>query len=353
MYQSTFKRMNAKRLYSVSSGEGNLEEGEKATPLLQKIFKEMKPQFFLTIFILLIALVDSIAQPQVEAQIDRNRMLIGDQIKLLVRISNYEGFSYDYPNYDVINKEGVEVVKISKPDSIVLSNGLQVIDQELFVTSFDSGSHWIQPINFSFTNATNNIVRTTNRIPFEVGNVQVVDSMGLAPIKTILLEEASFWDKYKTVILALGVLLLVGLLIFGMRFFKFTKEKLAVKKPIIPAHELALQKLSALKEKKLWQQGNVKEYQSELTYIVREYLEGRYNVQALESTTSQINHQLKAMSFSDEIKSQLSEMLNLADMVKFAKAEPPVEYHEKLMGYAENFVVKTKPVIVEKEEVSN
>lgn len=68
---------------------------------------------------------------------------------------------------------------------------------------------------------------------------------------------------------------------------KKAPEGRRAEKPLLP-HELALQKLVALQQQKLWQKGDVKPYQSELTFIIREYLENRFNIQALESTTDEI-----------------------------------------------------------------
>ena len=113
-----------------------------------------------------------------------------------------------------------------------------------------------------------------------------------------------------------------------------------------PAHEIALNKLKALSEKELWQKGMLKEYQSELTYIVREYLEKRYDIHALESTTAEIIRELKNEDISEDHKTQLSDMFRMADMVKFAKATPSLDIQSKLLNEAESFVSNTKKEIV-------
>jgi len=117
-----------------------------------------------------------------------------------------------------------------------------------------------------------------------------------------------------------------------------------------PAHEIALTKLKKLEDKQLWQKGQLKEYQSELTYIVREYLEKRYGIQALESTTAEIITELKNEDISEGHKKQLSEMFNMADMVKFAKATPPLDIQSKLLNEAESFVFNTKREIIAEPE---
>ena len=288
------------------------------------------------------------AQPRVEARLDRNQILVGEQIKVIVDVSTADGYAVSPLDHQSVNNtKGLEVVEIGRRDTTRDQSNRLLIRQELMITSFDSGSQWVPALKFSFEKNGTSTFRESNRLPFEVTTLAVVDSIGLAPIKPILLEQKTFWDKYKYVVIGLGGLGLLALIIYFFRSVKTRREAVVLTPPKPKPHVVALEKLERLKSEKLWQQGLVKEYQSQLTYIVREYLEGRYGIQALESTTREIIDQLKGLSFSDEIKKQLSEMLNLADMVKFAKAEPPIEYHEKLMEYAESFVMQTKPTLEE------
>ena len=100
--------------------------------------------------------------------------------------------------------------------------------------------------------------------------------------------------------------------------------------------------MAKLKAEKLWQQGQVKTYQSRLTHIIREYLENRYNIPALESTTDEILHYLKKVDFDNQWKDKLQNILQIADLVKFAKAKPPVDFHDQVLKEAEDFVIATK-----------
>jgi hypothetical protein len=108
--------------------------------------------------------------------------------------------------------------------------------------------------------------------------------------------------------------------------------------------------LTSLKNEKLWKKGEVKAYQSTLTYIVREYLENRFEVPALENTTDEILRSLKNTDLSQDWEGKLREMLQMADLVKFAKAQPQADFHDKMMNYAEDFVYKTKKIEISKEE---
>ncbi|MFQ5446939.1 MAG: hypothetical protein ACE5FF_08395, partial [Saprospiraceae bacterium] len=94
---------------------------------------------------------------------------------------------------------------------------------------------------------------------------------------------------------------------------------------------------------KRWQKGQLKAYHSQLTHIVREYLENRYGIRALEETTDEILHQMRNMNMGDMLTEKMTALLQTADLVKFAKAHPPADYHDRAMTMAETFILETKP----------
>ena len=110
----------------------------------------------------------------------------------------------------------------------------------------------------------------------------------------------------------------------------------------IPPEEIALADLDKLRTKKLWQAGKIKEYQSELTHIVRAYIEARYQVPALESTTSEILEFKLLKDLEPSLHQDLNQILNIADLIKFAKARPDIGIHEEFMQKAESFVHATR-----------
>ena len=143
--------------------------------------------------------------------------------------------------------------------------------------------------------------------------------------------------------------ILIVAMIAGYFVFKKIKRKgdLEVEEIVIerPPHEIAFEELDDLQSKKLWQQGEIKAYHSELTHILREYLERKFRIAALESTSDEIIADLRQMGFESDLQNNTRELLQLSDMVKFAKAQPKVEIHAELMDHVRNFVLKTKDTI--------
>lgn len=182
-------------------------------------------------------------------------------------------------------------------------------------------------------------------LPADMGMAQ--DSIELMPIKDIIAEGES-WEDYKIWLYLLGFALLAPLLI-KLFWGRKKEEEISVEKEIIiPAHTKALTALQSLKSEELWQSGNIKKYQSDLTDIVRRYLGDRFDVNALEMTTDEISRALRNKDFDTKHSATLQRILTIADLVKFAKATPPVEINAEFMDEAVAFVESTK-----KEEVED
>jgi hypothetical protein len=141
------------------------------------------------------------------------------------------------------------------------------------------------------------------------------------------------------------------LLVAGIwAYFKFIHPKLKdkgvsaiVPKKIIPPYVIAVDKLKKLDQQKLWQSGKIKTYHSELSEIIREYLENQFSIPALESTTVEIEEAIKQENFSEHVKKELTELLQLSDLVKFAKYIPLGDENDACIKMAYKFVDATRP----------
>jgi hypothetical protein len=109
--------------------------------------------------------------------------------------------------------------------------------------------------------------------------------------------------------------------------FRKKEKKAKVEVYIAPIQE-AMQRLIALDEKQLLQQNKIKAYYTELTDIVRTYIEKDVSIPALESTTNELIETIidfnesSNLGIAQETIQQLKEVLHGADLVKFAKSRP-------------------------------
>lgn len=109
-----------------------------------------------------------------------------------------------------------------------------------------------------------------------------------------------------------------------------------------PIHAESLQKITLLERKRLWEKGQIKEHYAELSLIVREYLEKRYGIPALESTTMEIEQMLKTTDFPKVLNLAIQDLLSKADLAKYAQSSPPAAFHEKAIEKARGMIQETK-----------
>ncbi len=300
----------------------------------------------------MLCVVQLMAQVGVSGELSSVEIMIGDQVEYRLHIEqtpNVQIENIDLSPLDTV--KGVEVLKVSPPDTISREPMVRT-QQRITLTSFDSGYYYLPQLYVTFvqngvksTAKTNEILLTVNTLPVST------DTVRLEPIKDIIEEPLKFQDAIPYLAGLLALVALIGLVWY---FTKKKKYGQAEAKPEIqlPPYEIALQKLEELKAAKLWQQGKVKEFQSELTFILREYLENRYQMRALESTTDEIVHDLKRSEVDPDWHDRLKTMLETADLVKFAKAEPPIEIHAKAWEEVEAFVLATKKIVPSPEEAN-
>lgn len=153
----------------------------------------------------------------------------------------------------------------------------------------------------------------------------------------------------------LGVLIVLAGLIFLVFYLlkRFKRKRLESASPRKLAHEVAYERLKSLKAKNLPAQGMTKTYYTELSDIVRHYIENRFNVRAPEMTTEEF---LASLRYSGELsgaqKNLLKEFLNRCDMVKFAKYGPTQKEIDDSFNAAERFVDETKETLNSEEAKS-
>lgn len=285
-------------------------------------------------------LTSAAAQVKLEVTLDSSRILIGDQTRLHLALTQRPNWTAFFPTKISLG-ENIEILEEIGIDTTTESNGDVTIRKDLIITAWDSGQIKVPAIAVAFQNPNTNTVDTIFSRPIflNVSTVALTDSSDLKPIKEIL-EEAADWTDYQKYFLMLGILLLAGGIVW---YFMRRKKEVELPPPppvILPAHEIALSRLFQLSKEELWQKGQIKEYQSALTQILRSYLNERYRISALESTSFEIIQALKD-KLTTEQTTKLREMLEVADLVKFAKAKPPVDWNEQLMKDAVKFVKET------------
>lgn len=152
-------------------------------------------------------------------------------------------------------------------------------------------------------------------------------------------------SSHRNIFLLLVVLVLLAIAVFYFKFLS-KRKKTPVIVPRKPAHEIAYEQLEKLKAKDLIRQGKVKEFYSEVSDIIRHYLENRFLLKAPEMTTEEFLFYVRDYSLLvSGHKTLLKEFLLACDLVKFAKYLPPFEEMDAIFVSAKKLVDETKEEI--------
>ena len=309
----------------------------------------MKSKILIILAIMLSAATTMKAQQPVvvEAAMDSSVLWMGEQTLIHLSLTQDAGVTVIPPQIESPGflTEGVEVVDLSQPDTTRLNNNRLQIRQEVLVTSFDSGFYYIPPFKYVIEEDT----FATESLSLKIVPVDVPEEATAADvkdIKNVVAPPFVLWDFVPAwlLILIVAVVLIVVAVYFVARYYKQRKVEAAIPpEKRIPPYELAMQELKQLRESKLWQQGQEKQYYTRLVDILREYIDSRFGINAMEMTSSQILAALQRNKDTKEVNKYLNEILSMADFVKFAKMRPMPDDNERVMHRAVDFVELTRP----------
>jgi hypothetical protein len=216
-----------------------------------------------------------------------------------------------------------------------------------FVLSrFEPGTAPIPSLTYTYLSPGDTAPQTvvTRPISVTVNAVAVDTTKDIRDLKPLLSIPLTLAEVALYLAIALAI---AGLAYLGYRLWKKRKEQKsghAYEPPPRPAHVIAFEELARVKEKKLWQQGLIKQYYSEVTDVLRRYLENRYRQPALEETTDEIMTGLQRLRFTPDLLGAMERILRRADLVKFAKSQPSIQEHEETFSVIYDVVDRTKIV---------
>jgi hypothetical protein len=295
--------------------------------------------------------------PLVEASIANDSIPIGGQTRILFSISTPPRYRWQWPELETEIAGKIEIVSHSRIDTIRQSRSAQEqLLKTLVITSFDTGFIVVPPFKFQYQSPEDTLWNhlETKALLLYVQDVDVDLSLPIRDLKAPLKAPLTFREVFPWILLA--ILIAAGIWYY-LRYRKKLKEKpvVAIKpqKPKIPPHTLALDALDGLRKKKLWQMGRIKEYHSELTDILRHYIEARFFIQAVEMTTSEIRNAIIHHEIPSQARGNLLRIFERADLVKFAKFNPGLGEHEESFMLAVEFVRATIPLAVASTQASN
>ena len=305
--------------------------------------------FIFLLFFLLFKL--SIGQKiNINAALDSTKIRIGEQVKLDLYVSysaKQNNLKIQWPNIADTITDKIEVISVSVIDTTSPDKSNPDIiqqHQQITISAYDSGYFAIPGFKFFINNDSSNAFYSQSLF-LEVHTVPTDSSITKTKDIKPPFAEAFNWKWYSKYFYWGFSLLVIIILIILITIYFTKKNKIVVlksEKPKIPAHIIALQSLEKIKNEQIWKEEKTKEYYSSISDTIRLYIEERFKVNALESTTAEIMKAFRSQVVDKESKDKLQQLLMLSDLVKFAKQFPIISEHTFTLQNAFDFVNETK-----------
>ncbi|MBO4804349.1 MAG: cell wall anchor protein [Muribaculaceae bacterium] len=278
-----------------------------------------------------------------KAKLDSATLLMGKTTALHLEITqdkNARGF-FPGEQLDTLSAM-IEIAERPAADTTDLGNNRIQINRDLIIQSFDSGMWVIKPIPYVVSGDTAYCNQLSLKVlPVDVSKMKDIND--IKPVEAIPFNLLDWLPDYWWAWL-LGLLLILAAIWAYHKYYKKGVNPLKPVKKRLPPYEEAMINLQNLKAAQLWQQGKEKEYFTGLTDILRVYIDRRFGINAVEMTSTQIIDTLKKNEETKAVNEQLEMILEVADIVKFAKVRPLADDNEVAFQRAVNFVEETRPI---------
>lgn len=291
--------------------------------------------------------------PIVNAAISPDTIMIGDRFYIDVTIDKDITQAIAFPDFkDGKMNSQIEILEISAVDTLSLEGRDVSLKRRYTLTTFDEGQYGLG--KFAMLYADKNVMDTIYSIDtlglvvrtFEIDTLtqQIVDIK--KPMHTPLV-----FAEIKNIVLwsLLGLALLAVAYYFFRRYQEAKRAKEDIR-PKEPFYITALRMLEQLKSDNLCASAKYKQHYTRLTDILREYIDYRWDIGAMEMTSEEIVAAAVKQNLPKEEIERLKNIFSVSDLVKFAKLSPSEQDNNTTFNLAYHFIDKTKPMPLEEQE---
>ena len=244
--------------------------------------------FLLMFFLLIVTFVNADLWAQkitVTARLDSTVLWIGDQARLSFEVTQQANQKVSMPIFSDTIVGGLDLVERLKADTVKSTNGHILIKQSYVVTAFEDSLLYIPPFPFIYNGDTVWSKSLSLKVvqPFKIDTA----SNSLADIKPVFNTRYDWVGLIKLILLVLISLALLVFLYYILRKYIQKKPIFVHADPLLllSPYEAALIGLDKIKQEKPWQQGRFKEYHTELTDVIRVFMEREFKMKRMEMTS--------------------------------------------------------------------
>ncbi|MBN1271449.1 MAG: BatD family protein [Candidatus Aminicenantes bacterium] len=279
----------------------------------------------------------------ITASVDRSKITIGDLITYSVTITHAKNMEVELPSLgENLGQFEIRDYTQHKPYE---KEGSIIEKVDYIISTFETGEFSIPSVSVKYRSSSEKDwkILETESLKIFVESLKPSQEGDIHPIKSPKEIPA---NRLRPIIF--GALILLVLAAGAFLFFYIRRKRrkkpagTRPQAPARPAHETALEGLRILSVSGLLESGRLKSFYVEISTIIRRYIEERYRVDALESTTQELLEKMAGLPLEKETIALLERFLNLCDLVKFAKFTPGNKENSRVMEWAVFFIERTK-----------
>lgn len=306
----------------------------------------MKKRFYyiLCVAFLTVFSVKALGQAvTVNAVMDSLQIFIGQQTQIRLQVFADAGQKIVLPLLKDTLTQGVEIIDRPTVDTVFINDGKRIqLTQTYTITSFDSALYYIPPFRVLVSNKpyySKPLALKVYSLPVDEAHPEK-----FFPLRDVM--KPSFaWEDWSGLI-GLSVLLILISLLAGYLIVRLRDNKPIIRilkqTPKLPPHQQALEEIERIKHDKPWERDQEKEYYTQLTDALRNYIKDRFGFNATEMTSSEIIERLMKEAENKEVFNELKSLFQTADLVKFAKWKPEMSENDYNLVCAVEFINETK-----------
>ena len=308
----------------------------------------MKIKHLTLLLSLLVSFTDVTGQVKVTASIDSTVMEMGSRTNISINIVDPDkrGMLVNLPVEDS-NIEAYDVVSVSTD---TIPSGYKY---DILIQAFYPGMVTIPPFQYVVgKDTTESDILTLKVLPVALDSLTTIN-----PMESVINPPRKWYDYNPDwivwIVLGIALIILSAAAVYYYIQYRKTGSILLQKPKPVDPYERAMSELAHLRERKLAETGKEKEYYTALVDILRQYLQGRFSINAMEMSSTQILTSLRNNPETRDNQQRIKQILEIADFVKFAKVRPLPDDNIKSYNNVQYFVESTKPVPVEESVEAN
>ena len=292
----------------------------------------------------LMSFADAEAQVTVDAKLDSASIFIGQRIGMTLEVSADAKSTVELPEWDSLAQvaPGIEFVRAEQTDTSLLNDGKRMmLSRRYYFTSFDSALYLMPEMDVKVDGKDYLSKKLALKVvTFDIDTLHADSIFGIKEELAPPFDWAEWREVIWFCVLALVIGGLLGYVIYRLKTNKPIIRRIRNKRRQ-PAHQVAMQKIEQIKEEKIWQSEDSKEYYTQLTDTLRNYIKERYGFNAMEMTSFEIIQKLQEVNDEEAIQ-ELRELFQTADLVKFAKYSTLINENDRSLVNAIEYINQTK-----------